>query len=126
MLIRESDEGHTFYVIVSGEVAVAHGGVEVARLTRGAYLGEMSLLTGDRRSASVLATTDVVVLELDRDAFARHFKDKPERAQQMSEVLARRRGELQAIAAAGGAAGAESAQAFDILQRLRAIFRLGA
>src|SRR5258708_4752673 len=77
-LIREGEEGHTFYVIVSGEVAVARGGSEVARLTRGAYLGEMSLLTGEPRSATVVATSDVAVLELDRDAFGRHFTQKPE------------------------------------------------
>ena len=116
-LIREGDDGHTFYVIVSGEVAVARGGTEVARLARGAYLGEMSLLTGDARSATVVATSDVVVLELDREAFGRHFAQKPERAQQMSDLLAQRRSQLDAVAAAPGAERPNT-QARDILQRL--------
>lgn len=122
-LIREGDEGHTFYVIVSGEVAVARGGTEVVRLTRGAYLGEMSLLTGEARSATVVAATDLVVLELDRAAFARHFSDHPERAQQMSDLLAKRRSQLDAVAAATGAPRPQT-QARDILARLKEIFRL--
>jgi len=123
-LIREGDQGDTFYVIVSGEVAVARGGTEVARLARGAYLGEMSLLTGDPRSATVVATTDVVVLELDREAFARHFTTQPERANQLSELLAQRRGQLEAVAAAAGAPQPEGTKANEILRRLRSIFGL--
>jgi small-conductance mechanosensitive channel/CRP-like cAMP-binding protein len=122
-LIREGDEGHTFYVIVSGEVAVARGGTEVVRLNRGAYLGEMSLLTGEPRSATVVATSDLIVLELDREAFARHFAQKPERAQQMSDLLAQRRSQLDQVATAAGAAR-PMVQARDIFQRLKQIFRL--
>ncbi len=123
-LIREGQQGDTFYVIVSGEVAVARGGTEVARLARGAYLGEMSLLTGDPRSATVVATSDVVVLELDRDAFVRHFTAHPERAHQMSDLLAQRRAQLEAVAAAAGAPQPEGTKANEILRRLRSIFRL--
>jgi small-conductance mechanosensitive channel/CRP-like cAMP-binding protein len=123
-LIREGAEGHTFYVILEGEVVVARGGIEVARLNRGAYLGEMSLLTGDPRSATVVAASDVTLLELDREAFARHFALHPERAQQMSELLAKRRAELEAVAAAAGAPPPEGTRANEILRRLRAIFRL--
>ena len=123
-LIREGDQGETFYVIVSGEVAVARAGTEVVRLGRGAYLGEMSLLTGEPRSATVVATTDVVVLELDREAFARHFSAHPERAQQMSELLATRRSQLEAIAVATGATAPEGTKANEILRRLKSIFRL--
>lgn len=123
-LIREGEQGETFYVIASGEVAVARGGTEVARLTRGAYLGEMSLLTGEPRSATVIATTDVTVVELDRHAFAQHFSSHPERAQQLSEVLATRRSQLDAIAAATGAAAPAGTKANEILRRLKSIFRL--
>lgn len=123
-LIREGEEGQTFYLIVQGEVAVARGGTVVARLQRGAYLGEMSLLTGDARSATVVAASDVVVLELDREAFGRHFTAHPERAQQLSELLATRRSELEAVAAATGAAPPEGTRANEILRRLRSIFRL--
>ncbi len=123
-IIREGDDGHTFYVIVSGEVAVARGGNEIARLSRGAYLGEMSLLTGEPRSATVVATSDVVVLELDRQVFSKHFAENPERAQQLSELLAQRRSELDAVASATGANAPEGAKANEILRRLKSIFRL--
>ena len=82
----------------------------------------MSLLTGDPRSATVTAHEDSVLLELDREAFARHFVEHPELAQQLAEVLAKRKTELDQKA---NAAPVESAaQARDILARLRKIFRL--
>lgn len=122
-LITEGAPGETFYVIASGEVMVMRGGAEVARLVRGAYLGEMSLLTGEPRAATVVAVTDVLALELGREAFAKHFAQHPERAQQLSTMLAARRAQL---LAAGREAGANPTgdQGHDIFARLRHIFGL--
>ena len=122
-VIKEGAEGETFYVIAGGEVMVARGGVEVARLGRGAYLGEMSLLTGEPRSATVIAATDVTLLELGREAFGRHFAQHPERAKQLSEALATRRSQLSAIANSASASSSPEA-AGDILSRLKQIFRM--
>jgi CRP-like cAMP-binding protein len=59
------------FVVCSGAVSVVLEPErrEVAVIERGGYFGEMSLLTGDPRSASVIARGDTSVLELDADVF---------------------------------------------------------
>ena len=65
VICREGDPGGEFFVIASGEVRVACDGLEgekeVARLTHGAFFGEMAALNGDHRSATCTA---VVATEL--------------------------------------------------------------
>ncbi len=126
-IIEEGEEGHTFYLVVSGEVSVRTGkGQEVTRLKRGSYFGEMSLLTGEPRAATVVALQDAVLLELDRPAFGRMFVTHPGLARQLSALLAQRRTQLRAVAEASGGTVDAAPEANRILGRLRQIFSLGA
>lgn len=73
-IFRQGDVGDQFYVIVSGEVEVIRelpdGQVtRLARLEKGEYFGEVALLTGRRRNASVRAGGPVNLLCLGRDEF---------------------------------------------------------
>src|SRR5947209_9306142 len=72
MLIREEDSGDSMFVIASGEVAVSviDGGVErnLAMLGAGDLVGEMSLMTGAKRSATVIAISPVIALEVTKAA----------------------------------------------------------
>ena len=117
-------EGETFYVVASGSVAVRAGTplTDVATLRRGQSFGEMSLLTGEVRSATVVALEDAVLLELDREAFAKHFAQHPERAAELAAVLEKRKAGLEAAQA--GTPQAAPADAHTILARLKHIFRL--
>ncbi len=92
---------------------------EVATLSRGQYFGEMSLLTGEPRSATVVAIEDTAVLEFDRGEFQKFFNEKPELAVQMAEILALRKAEL-ATDAAGKIS--QKVDASGLLTRLRRIF----
>jgi small-conductance mechanosensitive channel len=118
----EGKEGETFYVVVSGRVSVRIGQPprEVATISRGQYFGEMSLLTGEPRSATVVAVDDTTVLEFDRSEFQKFFSAKPELAEQLAELLARRKSEL-----APGPDGerAQRSDAAGLLNRLRRIFK---
>jgi small-conductance mechanosensitive channel/CRP-like cAMP-binding protein len=127
-IIQEGAPGHTFYLVVSGEVSVRAGAgeAEVARLKRGQYFGEMSLLTGESRSATVLAATDAVLLELDRPAFARLFSQHQGLARELSAILAQRRSQLKAAAEAAGNVADVGKEAGRILSRLKQIFGLKA
>jgi len=69
-LVREGDVADTLFVLVSGRAEVLVGGESVRELGPGAVLGELALLTGGRRSASVRARRDCQVLEVDRDLLA--------------------------------------------------------
>src|SRR4029079_1033512 len=75
---------------------------EVARLKRGQYFGEMSLLTGEPRAATVLAASDAVLLELDRPVCARLCGEHQALARELSAILAQRRSQLRAAAEAAG------------------------
>jgi len=123
-IIEEGASGQTFYVVAAGTVAVTtKRGVEVTRLSRGQYFGEMSLLTGEPRSATVVAVDDAVLFELDRPEFKELFTGHPELAAQLSINLAERRMQLQALADAS-LPPSDHPEANRILARLRQIFGL--
>lgn len=122
-IIAAGEEGRTFYVVVSGTVAVLAGSPpkEVETIAEGSYFGEMSLLTGELRSATVVAKQDTVLLEIDRPAFARYFAKHPEVAPLLAEVLARRRAAL--ASATDTLPGAP--ESGPMLTRLKQLFGLG-
>src|SRR5579864_7140519 len=68
-IVRQGDCGSSMFVIVDGEakVTIDPAGQEVARLASGGFFGEMSLLTGEPRSATVSAVTDCELLEITAD-----------------------------------------------------------
>lgn len=129
-ILDRGTHGHTIYLLAEGEVSVkageGAGTVEVTRLGRGQYFGEMSLLTGEPRAATVVAATDVLLLELDRPILARLFAEHPDLARHLSALLAQRRAQLRAAAeATGHDAEAAAPEAGHIFGRLRQIFGLG-
>jgi small-conductance mechanosensitive channel/CRP-like cAMP-binding protein len=126
-VVRQGEQGDTFYLVARGECAVRikveAGEKEVARLGRGKFFGEMSLLTGDPRTATVVATTDAALLAIDRDAFERVFAQDPDVAQELAAVIARRRLALESARAEGAAATqAVEKEASNLLGRIRSIF----
>ncbi|MDP1827604.1 MAG: cyclic nucleotide-binding domain-containing protein [Archangium sp.] len=66
-IITEGEPGGAMYAIAQGVVSVWRGGQRVAELEEGAFFGEMALLSGASRMASVVAETEVVVLEFARE-----------------------------------------------------------
>ena len=72
-IVRQGEAGQSMFVVCSGAVRVVlePARQEVARIERGGYFGEMSLLTGEPRSATVLAVGDVIVVEIGAELFRR-------------------------------------------------------
>jgi CRP-like cAMP-binding protein len=132
-VVRQGESGDAFYLVAHGEVAVrvaveaAGNGKavekEVAKLGRGAFFGEMSLLTGDPRTATVVAVNDASLLAVDRDAFERVFTANPSMAQGLADVIARRRLGLASAKAEGIPQAAVEKEAKNLLGRIRNIFR---
>jgi small-conductance mechanosensitive channel/CRP-like cAMP-binding protein len=95
-IVRQGDPGDSMYVVRSGAVAVViePGRAEVATIRPGGYFGEMSLLTGEPRTATVLAKGEVVVLELTADLFRHIGVHSPHAIEQVGLAAMTRRAEL--------------------------------
>jgi len=74
VIIREGDAGEELFLISEGEVEVDRAGREVARLGPGDFFGELSLMSGDPRNATVIATKPVDTYILGKDDFTAAIK----------------------------------------------------
>ncbi len=94
VILRQGDPGDSLYVLRSGRVAVrleTRGGHrEIATLTAGQFFGEMSLMTGESRTATVVAKSDVECYIVEKEAFQQILEEKPELAGVISEILTHR------------------------------------
>jgi CRP-like cAMP-binding protein len=68
-VVREGEPGDDFFVIVSGSATPTVDGDQVGELTSGSFFGEMALLDGGERLATVTATTPMALLVLNREDF---------------------------------------------------------
>lgn len=92
MLFDQGDFGDSLYIVVHGRLAVSVAGGNgsrrvVAELGRGESVGEMALLTGERRSARVEAIRDSLLLSLSRTAFERVVEQHPRVMTQLARQL---------------------------------------
>ncbi|MDX6578247.1 MAG: hypothetical protein QOE96_4200, partial [Blastocatellia bacterium] len=131
-MTRQGAKAHWLYLITRGDAEVrvsvdGHLSEQIATLHEGDFFGEMGMMTGDPRSATVIALTDVECYRVDKEAFNHILKQRPEIAEDISEQLARRRVELDA---AREGLNDEAMQARlryhqgDLLQRIRRFFTL--
>jgi CRP-like cAMP-binding protein len=100
MIARQGETGqHRLFIIINGEVEVFVGGVDTEKrslnvLCKGNFFGEMSLMTGAPRVASVIAKTDLACYRLDKDAFEEILRARPGIAEEVTHVLVERRAQL--------------------------------
>ena len=87
-IFREGDDVDALYMVDSGsvEARVEKGGAPIARLDAGVSFGELALLNDAKRTATVAAVTDVVLLKIPKEAFKELLEVSP-RLKQAVEVL---------------------------------------
>jgi small-conductance mechanosensitive channel/CRP-like cAMP-binding protein len=92
-IVRQGQAGKSLFVVVRGEAAVTLAGTsgEVARLRAGDVFGEMSLLTGEARTATVTAATDCDLVEIDAEGFRTVALANPPVLEHVTSVAAERR-----------------------------------
>jgi small-conductance mechanosensitive channel/CRP-like cAMP-binding protein len=96
LIVEESARGGSLFIITSGAVQVTKrspkaAAVEVTRLGSGDVIGEMSLLTGEPRSATVIALVQTSVLEVTKDDITPILQEVPELTDRFAEVMLDRR-----------------------------------
>jgi small-conductance mechanosensitive channel len=131
-LIAQGEAGDSLYLIASGEVAVTlageHGAqVRLATLGAGDFVGEASLMTGEPRSATCVAETDVVCHVVTHAVLEELLRKKPELAERLSQVLSTRQTALEAERDGLSAEAARARRAETggvLLSKIRAFFGL--
>jgi CRP/FNR family cyclic AMP-dependent transcriptional regulator len=98
--IVEGTRGHDMFVVIEGELEVTRAGRHVADIGVGEFVGEMALLTGDVRNATVTVTTDAHVLHLDGRALSAVINDTAQVAAKMLPIVARRAADNSSLALA--------------------------
>lgn len=94
-VIEQGAHGQSMFVLLHGEAdvfVVANGTqTHVATLRTGDYCGEMSLLTGEPRSATVIARTDCEMWEIDKNTMGELLQENETLVQKLGEILAERK-----------------------------------
>ena len=129
VVVREGDSGDSFYVIDRGaaEVTLDNGGRArtIGQLQAGSFFGEMSLLAGEPRTATVRAVTDLTVLRIDREAFREIIAADPALLGPLSEIVTGRQSAQQEHRRLAGIAAPEvGQQARQLRERIKAFFGL--
>jgi CRP-like cAMP-binding protein len=131
-LIEQDAEGDSMFVLLRGDAGVyvrANGQItRVAGLRAGDCFGEMSLLTGEKRRATVRAITDCEVIEIEKPSLAAMFQKQPELMRRLSELLAKRHMENEETLNQQASKGLPGLRQHEyestFLSRLRAFFEL--
>lgn len=130
-LMREGEAGDSLFVLCAGEAEVQVTGtdgkpVTVAVRRAGDFLGEMSLLTGAPRSATVRCSSEVEAAIVDKAAFRNILLADPRIAERLSENLAAREMEqADRVAEAGARLQVQRRVRDEILGRIRSFFAMG-
>jgi small-conductance mechanosensitive channel/CRP-like cAMP-binding protein len=125
-IVAEGDAGDSMFVLARGEAAVTLSQTEgvVATLRAGAFFGEMSLLTGDARSATVSAVTDCELIEVSADAFRRVVLTDAAIVDRVAAAVEARRAELERHRASRATDGAAAETPQTFVNRVRRFLRL--
>ena len=91
VLAREGDLGEEFFVIESGTAEVTRGDTPVAKLGAGDFFGEIALIREERRTATVTATSPMVLIVMTGSSFRSLDRSIPEVRETVSKALAERR-----------------------------------
>jgi small-conductance mechanosensitive channel len=90
VVVQQKDEGDSLFIVRRGLLHVSIDGASVGSLHEGEIFGEMSLLTGERRKATVVAENEVHLVEISKEDIEPVIKANPDLLEKLSAILARR------------------------------------
>jgi small-conductance mechanosensitive channel len=127
LLVRAGEQGDSMFIVRSGKAEVfghtPDGQIRhIANYARGDFTGEMALMTGEPRTASVRAITDLEVIEMDREGFARLFKEHPEAAAGIGDIVTARNRERLEKMSSGDMLNGKGGPHRWLLNKMRELF----
>lgn len=129
-LVEEGGKSSEMYVLVQGVLRITKQEgttlVELTRMQAGDYFGEMALLTGEERTATVTSLTPCKVFEISRPVMQDLLKEAPEVMQLLSRNLAERKDQMEKALRRATAGPTQTRETWTeiILHRMKALFRL--
>ena len=130
-ITKQGNTAHWLYILAYGEAEVLYeppgGAPSVLGMVRaGEFFGEMALITGDARTATVVAKTDVECYRLDRASFQELLLGRPEISEEIKRVMGGRRGDLERVRQAFAVAGPAAEAEVRLVSRIRKFFGMRA
>ena len=130
-VVRQGDASSEMFILQSGTVVVqrergnGQSALDVARMEPGEFFGEMALMTGEKRTATVRALTPCTLIGVDHGALKLVLESAPELVAMISEAIAVRQAEAEAKAAETTAEpAAVSLRSSQLLGRIKKFFAL--
>jgi len=130
-MLKQGNPGSSLFIVNEGMLAVRisdrKGGTpQVARILPGEFFGELSLLTGAPRGATVIPITDCRITEIGKDVMREILSKRPELAETLSNILAERQAinEQQLGSQDGSGRGDSAGIARQFLGKISAFFNL--
>ena len=131
VVLQQGEAGDELFVVVSGMMSIVVGRssgsiAEVSRVGPGKFFGEMSLMTGEKRTATARAVTETELLVVGKAAFSQLLTHAPELTEKIAEVLTHRQVQLDEHLAerARKAKPEQDAEAVALVERVRQFFHL--
>ena len=130
-ITKQGNKAHWLYILAYGEAEVLYeppGGAPsvLGMVHAGEFFGEMALITGDARTATVRAKTDVECYRLDRASFQELLLGRPEISEEIKRVMGGRRGDLEKVRQAFSDAGPVAEAEVRLATKIRRFFGMGA
>lgn len=124
-ILRAGDKGREFYIVRRGDVAIRIADRELARLGPGQFFGELALLTGKERHATVIAVSECEVFEVDEKMFKDVLVGQPAIAEEISRIVAERQAELDArMTGLPSSSTRKDGAKGEILSKIKSLFGL--
>src|SRR5688572_9110532 len=131
VITKQGNKANWLYILAFGEAEVLYeppGGAPsaIGNVHAGEFFGEMALISGDARAATVVAKTDVECYRLDRASFQELLLGKPEIAEELKRVMGSRSTDVDRAREAFAVAGPVAEAEVRLVSRIRRFFGMGA
>lgn len=124
VVVRQGEAGSSLFLVLKGEVAVFIDDTQVATISQDSVFGEMSLLTGEPRTATVSASGEVWLAEVTKELMAPLLRENQALLEGLSAMLAEREEHTRESAKAGVEELEKKSRSEDYLHRLKQFFRI--